>query len=231
MASPTPATLHQLLETLAAELANPISIPERLPILQRSLLNLAEMARSQGRDNVARMADETAGILSGAQSGTPGLSAELANGVERMQQALAEKTEAAPASKQASLAEDAELIADFVHEAREHLESIESQLLAVEENRNAAEAVHAIFRSFHTIKGLAGFLEFSLIQEVAHEVETFLDRVRQGNAKLTPAAVDIVLESRDYIGKWLRLLDGGPTSAVPPELADTSKLLGRVRSL
>ena len=58
-----------------------------------------------------------------------------------------------------ALASDPELLGDFILESTEHLTTIEPQLLTLEQDPANAEAIHAIFRGFHTIKGLAGFLE------------------------------------------------------------------------
>ena len=71
-------------------------------------------------------------------------------------------------------------MADFVLESREHLTSIEQRILMLERDPADTDAIHSVFRGFHSIKGLAGFLEFAPIQEVAHEVETALNLVREG---------------------------------------------------
>ena len=83
-------------------------------------------------------------------------------------------------------------------EAREHLAMIEGQMLELEQDPGAMETLHSVFRTFHSIKGLAGFLEFHMIQEVAHEVETLLDLARNEKITVTSAVVDIVLEAADY---------------------------------
>ena len=107
------------------------------------------------------------------------------------------------------IAQDPELIGDFVNEASEHLATIESEVLALERDPLATDPLHAAFRSFHTIKGLAGFLELDDIRAVAHEVETLLDRARNGELAVTPALTDIVLESADYLQRAVRWVEGG----------------------
>ena len=82
---------------------------------------------------------------------------------------------------ESNLADDPELIRDFVSESREHLENIEQQVLVLDRNPSDMEAIHSVFRSFHTIKGLAGFLAFEVIQTLAHEVETVLDLARNSD--------------------------------------------------
>ncbi len=52
-------------------------------------------------------------------------------------------------------------------------------------SRRTAEAIHAIFRGFHTIKGMAGFLDLDAVRDVSHEVETILDLARNGELAIT----------------------------------------------
>jgi two-component system, chemotaxis family, sensor kinase CheA len=117
-----------------------------------------------------------------------------------------------------ALAQDPELMSEFIVETQEHLRSIESHLLAVEGGGASADAVHAIFRGFHTIKGLAGFLEFEAMQRVAHEVETVLDRARNGELVLSSQVVDLVLESSDFIRKWLGAIQSHSAGPDPADL-------------
>jgi two-component system chemotaxis sensor kinase CheA len=136
---------------------------------------------------------------------------------------------AAPAY--ASLGDDAELIADFLVEAREHLSLIEGQLLSLERDPSAIEIIHAVFRAFHTIKGLAGFLGFSVMQAVAHEVETLLDLARNEKIKIDTPIVDVVLASADFLLAEMAAIDsvlGGAASADP---ADNSSLIAKIRAL
>src|SRR5262249_53424441 len=85
-----------------------------------------------------------------------------------------------------SLADDPELMTDFLVESREHLSNVESRLIALERDPKDSEAIHSIFRAFHTIKGLAGFLELDGIQTLTHEIETVLDEARNSRLEITP---------------------------------------------
>ena len=115
------------------------------------------------------------------------LRAELTNCIERLRDAIEEPSEdRRERGRHDDLADDPELIRDFVLESREHLESIESQVLTLDRDATNMEAIHSVFRSFHTIKGIAGFLGFDVIQHLTHEVETVLDLAR--NSKLTVTA-------------------------------------------
>ena len=132
------------------------------------------------------------------------------------------------AAELSALGEDPELIGDFVSESREHLESIEAQVLTLEGDPGRLEAIHTIFRSFHTIKGLAGFLGFEALQRLTHEVETLLDLARGQKLAFAPAMIDIVLESKDYVSKWLDYLGDFGQGARRPAPAEDETLLERL---
>src|SRR5262249_48612869 len=144
------------------------------------------------------------------------LSGRLREGMGALQEALRAETEGAqaPVVEAAKeyvnpLAQDTELLADLVVESREHLSAIGAEWLVMEQDPGNQEAVNSIFRGFHTIKGLAGFLEMETIRNVSHEVETILDAARNGTAMITPAVIDLVLESADFLGQSVRNVDRG----------------------
>jgi len=118
-----------------------------------------------------------------------------------------------------AIAQDPELIGDFINEATEHVATIEAEALALERDPASADSLHAAFRGIHTIKGLAGFLELSDIREVTHEVETLLDRARNGELAVTPEMIDVVLETADYLKRsiaWVRAGLEGKAGQAPP---------------
>lgn len=88
---------------------------------------------------------------------------------------------------------------DFIVEATEHIEAIESNAMSLEQNPEDTDIIHTMFRAFHTIKGLSGFVEHTIIQEVAHKTETMMDYCRKGELKVTTKVVDAILKSSDYI--------------------------------
>lgn len=135
-----------------------------------------------------------------------------------------------PAAPPQSLNQDPELLSEFLVEAREHLSNIESRLLEFDQGTSTPETLHSAFRSFHTLKGLAGFLEFGVLQEVAHEVETVLDRARNEELQITPDIVDVILAASDYIAVWLNYISAGAdgrSSEAPPS---PEKLIGKVQA-
>jgi two-component system chemotaxis sensor kinase CheA len=129
------------------------------------------------------------------------------------------------------LAGDPELLHDFILESKEHLTSIELQLLTLDQEPGNAEAIHAIFRGFHTIKGMAGFLDLDAVREVSHEVETILDLARNGALPITGAVIDCILESKDYLNRCLTGLETMLQTGQPAAGAENAALIEAIRSL
>jgi len=129
------------------------------------------------------------------------------------------------------LANDPELIGDFILESREHLTAIELQLLTLDQDPANAEAIHAIFRGFHTIKGMAGFLDLDAVRDLAHEVETVLDLARNGKLAIRPTIIDRILESKDYLNVWMTQLESMLQTGQAPVAPEASTLLAAIRAL
>src|SRR5580692_3817845 len=196
--------------------------PETLQLLAA----IEKTARAAGMVPAADAAMELKARATGAARTTPEKFDEVVTqGLENLRKAL----EAAPPPADApnALAQDLELIGDFVNEAGEHLATIEAQILVLEQDPTAADPLNAAFRGFHTIKGLAGFLDLRDIREVSHEVETLLDRARNHALLLTPAIIDVVLESADYLKRAVAWVQAG-LSGKPGEPPPFDKLLARV---
>ena len=131
----------------------------------------------------------------------------------------------------ASLAQDPELVADFVLESREHLAAAETRLLELEHNPVNADALNAVFRSFHTIKGIAGFLALGEIQSVAHETESVLALAREGQMPVSPALIDTTLAAGDYLGRAIGEVEDATRGGRSPVFPDPAPLLARVGAL
>ena len=119
---------------------------------------------------------------------------------------------------------DLDMLREFVTESLEHIEGIEGGLLDLEANPEDTEAVNAVFRGFHTIKGAAGFLGLGQIQQLAHRAESLLDRVRNGEISLAGGYADLALESADTLRSMLadlqELQEGEELPAPPEALSD-----------
>src|SRR5580700_1861856 len=184
-------------------------------------------ARAEGRAHAADAAQELKARATGAAKTSPEeFEKVVSGGIENLRRALeAEQKPVAVAPN--AIAQDLELIGDFVNEAREHLATIEAQILVLERDPTAADPLNAAFRGFHTIKGLAGFLDLGDIRAVSHEVETLLDRARNQQLLLTPEIIDVVLESADYLKRAIARVEAGLNGKAgePPPF---DKLLARV---
>lgn len=126
---------------------------------------------------------------------------------------------------------DPELLAGFLAEASEHLEGIETRLVHLEQNPHDLEAVNAIFRPFHTIKGVAGFLNLGQIQEVSHEVEFLLDDVRSGQLPVTSDLIDAVLAGVDLLRAMLADLGEALNGSGTPAGFDLAPFQKRIQAL
>ncbi|MDP9054975.1 MAG: Hpt domain-containing protein, partial [Acidobacteriota bacterium] len=117
-------------------------------------------------------------------------------------------------------ADDPEMVQEFIVEARDHLASVEAGLLLLEREPSDEEALNSVFRSFHSIKGLAAFLGAASIQELAHETENVLDLARSGSIALTPGLIDLILRSADDLAKCLNLAVNTRLSEIPRRESD-----------
>ncbi len=105
--------------------------------------------------------------------------------------------------------QDPELLKEFIEEAKEHLSTIELNMLGLETNPEDREAINAVFRPFHSIKGVAGFLNLMEIHHLSHEVENLLDSARSGKMAVTDSVIDIVLGATDILKGLLEELGRG----------------------
>ncbi|HYM24868.1 MAG TPA: chemotaxis protein CheA [Vicinamibacterales bacterium] len=111
-----------------------------------------------------------------------------------------------PDAEIAAFAADPELGELFVAEGIDHLSTIEAIVLQLESSPHETELLNDIFRPFHTVKGNAGVIGLTSIQEVAHRVETLLDLVRSGRRRIERADIDVVLEAVDLLTLMIREL-------------------------
>ncbi|MBN1910153.1 MAG: chemotaxis protein CheW [Pirellulales bacterium] len=101
--------------------------------------------------------------------------------------------------------DDSQIIADFVVESREHLADIENQLLAIEAGGADIDSdlVNEVFRAVHSVKGAAGFLGFTTLGHLAHELENVLNLVRSRELVPTPEVVDVLLRAADTLRRMI----------------------------
>jgi two-component system chemotaxis sensor kinase CheA len=130
------------------------------------------------------------------------------------------------------LDDNRELLGEFYGEAVEHLQQIEAALLALEHQPDNPEALNSIFRSFHTIKGNAGFLGLVPMQALAHEVESLLDLARNNKLRLNSAIVTEILRSRDALQALTQQVARAlETGQLPDEIVPVDHLIVAVKKL
>ena len=81
-----------------------------------------------------------------------------------------------------------DMLKDFVVEAMDLAVNVEEHLLRLERDPNNKETLNAVFRSFHTIKGGAGFMNLPALVAACHLTENLFDALRTGAAPVTPSA-------------------------------------------
>jgi two-component system, chemotaxis family, sensor kinase CheA len=183
-----------------------------------SLEKMLEEAEAANQPGFAAEVSSLKAELLALKAGSKAFFDAAEAGIEKLGESVqAEAETPSPAESMAqSIAQDPELIADFIVESREHLRAIEQNVLAVEQDRSQMDPIHAMFRAFHTIKGIAGFLEFQSIRDVSHETETLLDMARNSKLALTPGVIDVILESADYLSREITRIEAGGAGVSAP---------------
>lgn len=96
-----------------------------------------------------------------------------------------------------------EMLRSFVSEAFDSLDTNEPIVELLREEGNS-EHVNAIFRVFHTIKGLSGFYEMTVINKVTHEAETLLDIIRKQEKPQSEDTITVVYQVFDFLRDLLQ---------------------------
>lgn len=128
--------------------------------------------------------------------------------------------------------EDEGLLRDFITEGLEYISEIEVNILNLEQNPSDKECINAIFRPFHSIKGVAGFLNLSEIRGLAHSLENLLDKARNDELEVTQPLIDAVLDGSDTLKSMIgQLKDRLEGREMKPLNIDLSLLLKRVEAV
>lgn len=104
---------------------------------------------------------------------------------------------------------DNEILQDFLVEAGELIEELGQQLVDLENTPEDYDLLNAIFRSFHTIKGGAGFLNITPMVSICHKAEDVFNTLRQGERKVNPALMDVVLQVVDVVTEMFERIREG----------------------
>ena len=93
----------------------------------------------------------------------------------------------------------------FLAESREHLSACNQLLLAWEKNPRSAEPVGGIFRAVHTVKGMAATMGYVRVADLAHRMESLLDRLRKGAAPASDELLQLLFRATDALEKAIDL--------------------------
>lgn len=94
-------------------------------------------------------------------------------------------------------------LADYFAESEEHLMTVRRALLSLEDSvgreRPAAAVTEELFRTFHSIKGIAAMVEHRETEQLAHEMESYLRAVRDGDARLTTQGIEALIDGANAL--------------------------------
>jgi len=116
---------------------------------------------------------------------------------------------------------DVELLQDFLTEAGDLLDDVDSKLVELEQSPEDAELLACVFRGFHTIKGGAGFLEATHLVELCHKTENLFDKLRSRALILNSDMMDVIMAATGEVHRMFGEMRNGqqPTTA-PEEVLD-----------
>jgi two-component system chemotaxis sensor kinase CheA len=87
----------------------------------------------------------------------------------------------------------------FLDEAKEHLQSLNDNIMTLEQDPENEDCINEIFRSAHSMKGMAGTMGYTRMQNLTHDMEDVFSDVRAGKIKIKSADIDVLLQCLDAI--------------------------------
>jgi two-component system chemotaxis sensor kinase CheA len=113
----------------------------------------------------------------------------------------------------------------FVSESREHLQALKEAILDLEREPDNAEPLERMFRSAHTLRGMAAMMGYEDMAQLAHDIEDLLDRVRKGTLAIAPILIDLLFECAAVLNTLLEDIAAERESQV--DLATVLSKLGQ----
>jgi two-component system, chemotaxis family, sensor kinase CheA len=112
----------------------------------------------------------------------------------------------------------------FLSESRENLSEINNALLELERG-GSDTAIPRLFRAVHTMKGMGAAMGYTSVGELSHELETLLDKLRNGALVVTRPIIDTLFSGVDALEQAVDLATG----AAPQQL-DVKDIMARIRA-
>ncbi len=97
----------------------------------------------------------------------------------------------------------------FLDESREHLQAVNDNLLELEKQPHDLSIVNEIFRSAHTLKGMAATMGFDDIASLTHQTENVLDQIRNSQLEVTSELIDILFEATEDLEEMVDAISEG----------------------
>ncbi len=94
----------------------------------------------------------------------------------------------------------------FIDETKEHLQSLNEHVLALEKEPDDADTINEIFRAAHTLKGMSGTMGFARMQRLTHDLENVFSEVRNGNMKANEKLIDVLFRGLDALESYLDVI-------------------------
>ncbi|MBO4987554.1 MAG: chemotaxis protein CheA [Lachnospiraceae bacterium] len=91
----------------------------------------------------------------------------------------------------------------FIDETKEHLQSLNTSILDLEQDPSSMDTVNEIFRAAHSLKGMAGTMGFKRMQALTHDMENVFSEVRNGTFAVTASIIDVLFQCLDALDEYL----------------------------
>ena len=91
----------------------------------------------------------------------------------------------------------------FIDETKEHLQSLNTQILELEQDPENMDTVNEIFRAAHSLKGMAGTMGYKRMQTLTHDMENVFSEVRNGTITVTAEIIDVLFQCLDALDEYL----------------------------
>ncbi|HHV35340.1 MAG TPA: chemotaxis protein CheA [Syntrophomonadaceae bacterium] len=115
----------------------------------------------------------------------------------------------------------------FLVESHEHLENMNDHLLLLEKEPANTSILNEIFRSTHTLKGMAATMKLERITALSHEMETALTYLQEGMVAVTPSVIDLLLKCLDSLNVMMdHLMESGQEPDISLEIIEHLQEMG-----
>ena len=91
----------------------------------------------------------------------------------------------------------------FIDETKEHLQSLNTQILELEQNPENMDTINEVFRAAHSLKGMAGTMGYKRMQNLTHDMENVFSEVRNEHIKVNASMIDCLFQCLDALDEYL----------------------------